>query len=325
MADPYLQPDGLTLVNKLGITDDPQLLAEMEAIHVASRELEIRGLGYPDKHGVDLLKAIHRHLYQDVYEWAGEFRQVNLSKQAFAQSADATIFSPASRLNLELQKFFQRLTAQDNLRDLPPALFVDRLAPHFVTLNHIHPFREGNGRTQTLFWRKIAQDAGHELSFSVISRERMIAVSIAGELGNTASVKHMLSDVIHPIRSAALQRAITFLENARKKGSPVDWQERFIATTAPGQAYEGQMIGKSGQEFLFASSDGLYVGWVGDLPQHGRDLAPGSFITFEASWSSPDIDIQPDYGRSATVDQRHDRLSAPMQQSSRSGPTPEPD
>ncbi|MFT8886213.1 MAG: hypothetical protein ABF946_08415 [Acetobacter papayae] len=68
----------------------------------------------------------------------------------------------------------------------------------------------------------------------------MIAVSIAGELGNTASVKHMLSDAINPIRSAALQRAITFLENACKKESPIDWQERFIATTASGQAYEGQ-------------------------------------------------------------------------------------
>lgn len=245
MADPYLQSDGLTLVNKVGITDDPQLLAEMEAIHVGARELEIRGTGYPDKQGVDLLKAIHRHLYQDVYEWAGEFRQVNLSKQAFIQSDDATTFSPPSRLVLELGQLFERLAAQDNLKNLPPALFVERLTPHFVTLNHIHPFREGNGRTQTLFWRKIARDAGHELSFSVVSHERMIAVSIAGELGNTTSVAHMLSDTIDPARRTALHRAITFLENARKKGSPVDWQERFIATTAPGQAYEGQLIGNS--------------------------------------------------------------------------------
>ncbi|WP_159101624.1 hypothetical protein [Acetobacter papayae] len=49
----------------------------------------------------------------------------------------------------------------------------------------------------------------------------MIAVSITGGLGNTASVKHMLSDAIDPIRSAALQRAITFLENARKKENPI--------------------------------------------------------------------------------------------------------
>lgn len=323
MADPYLQSDGLTLANKVGVTGDPQLLAEMEAIHVATRELEIRGLGYPDKQGIDLLKAIHRHLYQDVYEWAGEFRQVNLSKQTFAQSDDATIFSPPSRLDLELNQLFERLVAQNNLRDLPPTLFVDRLVPHFVTLNHIHPFREGNGRTQTLFWRKIARDAGHDLSFSVVSRERMIAVSIAGELGNTASVAHMLSDAIEPARRAALQRAITFLENARKKRSPVDWQERFIATTAPGQAYEGQLIGKSGQEFLFASSDGLYVGWTRDLPRHGKDLAPGRFIAFEASWSPPGA--LPDHGRSATIDQRHERLSAQVQRPSRSGPTPEPD
>jgi cell filamentation protein len=323
VADLYLQSDGATLTNKLGIVGNPQLLAEVEADYAISREAEIRRTGYPDKQGVELLKAIHRHLYQDVYEWAGEFRQVNLSKQAFAQSDDATTFSPPSRLALELGQLFERLAAQDNLKNLPPALFVERLTPHFVTLNHIHPFREGNGRTQTLFWRKIARDAGHDLSFSMISRERMIAVSIAGELGNTASVVHMLSDAIEPVRRTALQRAITFLENARKKGSPVDWQERFIATTAPGQAYEGQLIGKSGQEFLFASSDGLYVGWTRDLPQHGKDLAPGRFIAFEASWSPPGA--LPDHGRSATIDQRHEHLSAQAQRPSRSGLTPEPD
>lgn len=323
MVDLYLQSDGATLTNKLGIVGNPQLLAEVEADYVISREAEIRENGYPQVSGVALLKAIHKHLYQDVYEWAGEFRRVALSKQAFDNSEDATAFSRPSRLALELQQFFDRLAAQNNLNNLPPAIFVERLAPYFVTLNHIHPFREGNGRTQTLFWRKIARDAGHELSFSVISRERMIAVSIAGELGNTTSVAHMLSDAIEPARRAALQRAITFLETARKKGSPVDWQERFIATTAPGQAYEGQLIGKSGQEFLFASSDGLYVGWTRDLPHHGKDLAPGRFIAFEASWSPPGA--LPDHGRSATIDQRHEHLSAQVQRPSRSGPTPEPD
>lgn len=322
MADPYLQSDGLTLVNKVGITDDPQLLAEMEAIHVAARELEIRGTGYPDRQGVDLLKAIHRHLYQDVYEWAGEFRQVNLSKQAFIQSDDATTFSHPSRLTLELGQLFERLAAQDNLKNLSPALFVERLTPHFIALNHIHPFREGNGRTQTLFWRKIARDAGHELSFSVISRERMIAVSIAGELGNTASVKHMLSDAIDPIRSAALQRAITFLENARKKGSPVEWQERFIATTAPGQAYEGQLIGKNSQEFLFASSEGLYVGWTKDLPQHGKDIAPGNLVAFEASQSSSGAQ-QRDQFLSPSTDVHRNRQSSPTLRPTRDWPEPD--
>jgi hypothetical protein len=133
----------------------------------------------------------------------------------------------------------------------------------------------------------------------------------------------MLSDAIEPVRRTALQRAITFLENARKKGSPVDWQERFIATTAPGQAYEGQLIGKSGQEFLFASSDGLYVGWTRDLPQHGKDLAPGRFIAFDASWLPPGA--LPDHGRSTTIDQRHEHLSAQVQRPSRSGLTPEQD
>lgn len=98
------------------------------------------------------------HVEVDV-EWAGEFKQVALSKQAFANSEDATAFTPPSRLTQELQKLFDQLAAQDTLKNLSQTLFVECLTPHFIALNHIHPFREGNGRAQTLFWRKIARDA----------------------------------------------------------------------------------------------------------------------------------------------------------------------
>ncbi|WP_148299029.1 hypothetical protein [Acetobacter okinawensis] len=64
MADLYLQSDGNTLANKVGITDNPQLLAEIEASHATFREWEIRETGYPDRQGVDFLKAIHRQPHE---------------------------------------------------------------------------------------------------------------------------------------------------------------------------------------------------------------------------------------------------------------------
>lgn len=104
------------------------------------------------------LSRLPHYVEVDV-EWAGEFRQVPLSKQAFANNEDATAFTPPSRLRQELQKLFDQLAAQDSLKNFSQTLFVECLTPHFIALKHIHPFHEGNGRAQTLFWRKIARGA----------------------------------------------------------------------------------------------------------------------------------------------------------------------
>lgn len=71
MTDPYLQDDGRTLRNKLGIWHSPQLLKQAEADLVAIRENELRRNGFPQAQGLELVKAIYRHLFQDVYDWPG--------------------------------------------------------------------------------------------------------------------------------------------------------------------------------------------------------------------------------------------------------------
>ncbi|MFT9442268.1 MAG: Fic family protein [Acetobacter papayae] len=80
-------------------------------------------------------------------------------KTGFCQQSRCDRFHTPSRLRQELQKLFDQLAAQDTLKNLSQTLFVERLTPHFIALNHIHPFHEGNGRAQTLFWRKIARGA----------------------------------------------------------------------------------------------------------------------------------------------------------------------
>ena len=80
MADPYLIPGGNTLRNELGVLD-PEVLARKEAAFVASRAIELSVKGLPPAHGFELFKAVHHHLFQDVYEWAGKVRIVNISKE----------------------------------------------------------------------------------------------------------------------------------------------------------------------------------------------------------------------------------------------------
>lgn len=72
----------------------------------------------------------------------------------------------------------EKLRHENYLRGLEREEFAQRAARIMIELNGVHPFREGNGRTQRVFINELAREAGHPLDFSVVSRERMIQASI---------------------------------------------------------------------------------------------------------------------------------------------------
>ena len=93
---------------------------------------------------------------------------------------DGKPFMEGPRIAEGLDRIAQRLTGEDYLRGLTREEFANRAADVMVDINAVHPFREGNGRTQRVFVEALAHEAGHKLDFSVVSRERMIQASIAG-------------------------------------------------------------------------------------------------------------------------------------------------
>jgi cell filamentation protein len=106
-----------------------------------------------------------------------------------------------------------KLRAENYLRGLSREEFSSRAALLMVDLNGVHPFREGNGRTQRVFISELAQEAGHPLDFSCVSRERMIQASIAGnEKNDPAMMQRLFNEISNPLRVAALSKAISSLE-----------------------------------------------------------------------------------------------------------------
>lgn len=177
----YTYPGTDTLKNKYGETDFGKL-ERREASPVAARQVEIEaGYGPHGQFDTDHLRAIHRHLFQDVYEWAGRTRAegVRLSDGTIATelimhkqgSAD---FLVGVLISSALDDLAERLREADYLRGLSREEFATRAADVMAFLNAIHPFREGNGRTQRTFVRALAKEAGHSLDFTVVSKERMI-------------------------------------------------------------------------------------------------------------------------------------------------------
>ena len=119
-SDPYLYPGTSVLKNLRGLTD-PKLLERFEARQTHRRIAELIDKPVAGRFDVAHLKAIHRHIFQDVYEWAGEFRTVNMSKGGH-------LFGLATFLEPALQQILAKLAAEKHLVGLDIENFVDRAA-----------------------------------------------------------------------------------------------------------------------------------------------------------------------------------------------------
>jgi cell filamentation protein len=106
------------------------------------------------------MRAIHHHLFQDVYEWAGEPRKVDLNKAGYD-------YAPHQSIERMWEAQQEALRADGMLKGIEdPAEFADALAFHWGMVNVAHAFREGNTRAQTVFFHQLAADAGWDLDVS---------------------------------------------------------------------------------------------------------------------------------------------------------------
>lgn len=106
-----------------------------------------------------------------MYPWAGEFRTVNIARPGQFYFAFAEQILPA------LGNALGQLRQERYLAGLDVPRFADRAAHCMGELNAIHPFRDGNGRTQREFIRQLAVRNGHALAWSRVTREQMYEAS----------------------------------------------------------------------------------------------------------------------------------------------------
>ncbi|NYD71010.1 Fic/DOC family protein [Herbiconiux flava] len=173
--DPYLIPGSTVLCNLVGAVTATDL-AEAEADLSFARAVEL--LDNPVRPTNDLreFKAIHRHLFQDVFDWAGQVRSVDVRKDV----PGAQFFLPVGYIERAAEICFGELAEEQHLKRLGRDDFIQRLAFHYEKINYIHAFREGNGRTQRIFWNRIALEAGWQLDWRPVHGEENHAAARAG-------------------------------------------------------------------------------------------------------------------------------------------------
>lgn len=148
------------------------------------------------------LQAIHRHVFQDVYAWAGELRDVNLAK-------GGSFFTDGELVRREGERVFGALAAEYHLRGLPKGVFVERLAVHYGAINTLHPFREGNGRATQAFLQQLARQAGYEIDYTKVDKPRWNAAAAATNNGDFAPMRAVFDAAVSPTRAIAFDRLPT--------------------------------------------------------------------------------------------------------------------
>jgi cell filamentation protein len=150
--DPYTYKNSTVPINNLDLRDQAEL-DDFEAEISNARANEPLPEGNLD---FAHYCAVHRHLFQDVYEWAGTPRTVRISKQS-------NPFCFPEHIHAQANTLFADLKARNYLQNLPANEFAERATHFLAELNAIHAFREGNGRAQLTFFALLADRAGHPL------------------------------------------------------------------------------------------------------------------------------------------------------------------
>ncbi|WP_194091713.1 Fic/DOC family protein [Vibrio hibernica] len=175
--DHYCYPSSNTLINLLDIRDSEKL-DEAEVAFSEHRYIEYSSLvSALEDFDIGHFTHLHWVLFQDVYGWAGEVRDVDISK-------GNTRFCHCSFIERELIRQLERIPQLREYSDRKE--FIRLVADIFCEINIIHPFREGNGRATRFFFEELIFVAGYEVNWPEVSKEKWIEANEQGYLGDVS-------------------------------------------------------------------------------------------------------------------------------------------
>ena len=176
------------LINKLGIKDEKKL-NEFEAAVTFAKASEFEANPSVNSFDVQHYKTIHKYLFEDIFDWAGEYRKINMSKKG-------TNFAAADRISELMDACFQRLKANNYYKNKSFDEFVECIVEFYQVTNMIHPFREGNGRTQRLFITQLIRNNNYDINFSEIDSDELMIATIQAANGVTDNLFKLFKENI---------------------------------------------------------------------------------------------------------------------------------
>lgn len=192
--EPNYYPNSSVFVNKLGIRKSKDL-RQAEADYSLILAEEYRNTPPVATFDLDHLRVIHKHLFSPLYTWAGQIRGYNMAKGHCR-------FADHDQIESWSDRVYGQLAEEHYLRDLSLAEIIERLAYYYDKTNRIHPFPEGNGRTQRLFIEHLAAAAGYQVSWSQAQAWQIIEVATQSFDGNIEPTRFMFENITTPLKAA---------------------------------------------------------------------------------------------------------------------------
>ncbi|MDO4282616.1 MAG: Fic family protein [Clostridia bacterium] len=176
----YTYKNSEVLKNKLDIRSEKKLKQyETEMVSFKLSTIKDAGIArsYDEKH----LKAIHKHLFEDVYDFAGEYRKENITKENFR-------FSEFQYIDDNIKEILNKINL-DKCRKMKFEDLVVFISQIMTDLNVLHPFREGNGRATREFIRELLDDLGYEINWFLIDYNDILKASIKAVIDETDQIE----------------------------------------------------------------------------------------------------------------------------------------
>lgn len=193
--DTYTYPgSGGALVNRLGIRD-PHVLDAVLNDYASAGWAILRRSRPPEPPGFDYLRAIHREMFGPLLGWAGEIRVTDAEA-----TGTGIVYARPDYIAESVRSLFGRLEREDFLTGLDASTFADRLAERWGELSAIHPFRDGNTRSQSAYVSAIAERAGHPINWTLVDVPTLRNLRLVAIIGQHKPLAEYLRDRLVPTR-----------------------------------------------------------------------------------------------------------------------------
>lgn len=187
----YCYPDTSILINRLDIHDKDKLLTTETSL-VAIRLYQLYQNPIRGSFDYDHLCRIHQHIFQDLYIWAGKTRMVNIAKTSLFCLVQ---FIPSYAESIFPAYLNDCMRAKDNSEK-----FIHVFTEHYADLNALHPYREGNGRSQREYCRELCLKCGYSFDLRHTNHEEMLFASIESlDKGSNAGLEAIFRKCITPL------------------------------------------------------------------------------------------------------------------------------
>ncbi len=266
----YFNEDGKTLRNHVNATT-PGELRRAEYVYSDLRNAEMHLNPIPGKHDLEHLQKIHKQLFQDVYPWAGELRNVDIVK-------GGTVFALHDQIEQQAKHIHSELEARNYFKGMDKASFVEAMTQHMNEVNKLHPFREGNGRAARVHIDSIAREAGYQLDNQKINNDKGAWNEACKDAanGDTRALKEVFSEALRPMRAVAFEK----LPEPEAKAAYPELAPAFGALKSLRTAMEKQIQDPNTREQMYEQARSTIV----------KNLEAGLVPTVQRQRTSPAIE-----------------------------------